>query len=289
MYTIENECLSIKVAAKGAELQSMLNRANGVEYIWNGDPAFWGKHSPLLFPIVGTLKENTYYYRNKAFNLSRHGFAREKDFTLHKQSADELCFFLKSSIDTIQNYPFDFELQVSYKLDKASLIVCYNVSNTGKDPMYFSIGGHPAFRLPIFSGDSYGNYVIRFSKKETVDKWMVTSDGLIDDVSEPFLKNDNQLILSKSLFYKDAIVLKDLKSDHLKLLSAKTGEGFQFDFCGFPYLGIWAAKDADFVCIEPWCGIADGVNTNQQLQDKEGIISLQPNENFKRNWSFSIV
>ena len=276
------------MSSHGAELQSLKNISTGQQYMWSADPSFWGKHSPVLFPIVGALKENTYYYQGKEYRLPRHGFARDMEFSLNKQSDNFLSFLLESNDSTLQVFPFQFQLFLDYELLGNSLEVTYRIINTGKGAMYFSIGGHPAFKVPLFEGEAYEDYILKFGKTETSGRWLL-HNGLLAAGTSPFLDNTDTVVLNKSLFDSDAVVLKHLNSSEVKLISAKTGKGFAFDFSGFPYLGIWAAPNADFVCIEPWCGIADSVQSNQQLNDKEGINKLDAGVQFARKWKFSIL
>ena len=283
-YTIQNDYLSVEVQAKGAELMSLYNKKEQLEYMWSGDPAFWGKHSPVLFPIIGELKNNTYYYNNKAYRLSRHGFARDMEFTVVEQTTSSVGFSLLSNADTLQKFPFEFGFDIEYLLQQDWLTVTYKVKNTGNDDMYFSVGGHPAFKVPIVEGTAYDDYYLEFNKTENAGRWPISAEGLIETDAEPFLLNTNKLPLRKELFYRDAIVFKNLRSDTVRLRSSKHDKGIEFNFPGFPYLGVWAAKDADFVCIEPWCGIADSVNSNQQLTEKEGINRLAPQGIFERSW-----
>ena len=150
--------------------------------------------------------------------------------------------------------------------------------------MYFSIGGHPAFNVPLVEGTEYTDYYLEFNKDEILPRWPISSEGLIEKIPEPFLQSGNILSLNKELFYKDALVFKNPASSMIFLLSNKTNHGLHFNFSGFPYLGIWAAKNADFVCIEPWCGIADSVHSDQQIINKEGINKLSAGEIFERKW-----
>lgn len=290
MYTISNEHLKIDILSKGAEIQSIYNKKLFLEYIWEGDPAFWGKRSPVLFPIVGSLKNDTYYYENKAYQMGRHGFARDMDFTVTDQTASSVCFTLVRTDAMLEKYPFQFRFDIIYTLVESQLQVTYRVVNKGEinERLYFSVGGHPAFKLPLLTGTSYTDYYLEFNKIENAGRWGITNDGLIRDTPLPLMENTNQLRLDKRLFYTDAIVLKDLRSDKVKLVCDHAGQLLEFDFTGFPYLGIWAAKDADFVCIEPWCGIADNEHTNQQLADKEGINVLDSTDQFERTWKLTV-
>lgn len=289
MYSLQNDAIKISVAAKGAELQSLCDINNSQEYIWGGDPAFWAKHAPILFPIVGTLKNNTYYYNNKSYQLNRHGFARDMDFQLWRRTENSLCFLLTDTKATLDVYPFPFNLFVTYSIKDKTLRVNYRIVNTGNTEMYFSIGGHPAFRVPIFKGDAYTDYLLEFNRVENAGSWPITAEGLLEASSSPFFKASNIINLKKSLFYKDALVFKHLNSNQVKLLSANNVKGLEFNFEGFPFLGIWAAKDADFVCIEPWCGIADTHTTHQQLADKEGINRLAMGQSFERTWRVTLL
>lgn len=288
MYTIENEYLSASINEKGAELTSLVYKPSGQEYMWNADPAYWAKHSPVLFPIVGTLKNNTFVYKNKSYQLSRHGFARDKEFEVTAQTADSISLTLQDDSETLKIYPFQFQFSLIYMLEEKTLSVTYLVKNVNNGDMYFSVGGHPAFKLPLAEGLAYDDYYLRFSATENVGRWPISPDGLLEEVPVDLLSNTNRLPLSKKLFAKDALVIKSLASTEVALKSDKDEAGFTFNFDGFPYLGIWAAKDADFVCIEPWCGIADPVNASQKIEEKEGIIMLNKGAHFERTWSVEI-
>ena len=288
LLTIENELLKADISAKGAELQSMVSKMSGLEYLWNADPAFWAKHAPVLFPIVGSLKNNSYVFKGKSYTLPRHGFARDMDFTVEKQLPKEVTFLLTSTEDTKKNYPFDFEFRVRYQLLGDELSTEYMVSNTGQGTMYFSVGGHPAFRLPLAAGTVYSDYYLKFEETEDLSRWPISKDGLILSETIPVLEDSNILPLKKSLFYQDALVFKYPASSEVSVLSDKTPHGIQFQMGEFPFLGLWAAKDADFICIEPWCGIADSVNTTQRLEHKEGIEKAVPDKVFSRQWRVKV-
>lgn len=288
MFTIENQQIRAVINAKGAELTQLVHKENQLDYMWGGDPAFWGKHSPVLFPIVGTVKNNTYIHNGKPYQLPRHGFARDKQFAVEEHNADTITFLLRNDAETMNVYPFTFEFRIRYTLFENSLAVTYEVVNTGKEVMYFSVGAHPAFKVPLVAGTAYTDYYLQFNQAETAPRWPISPDGLIEIASLPLLEKTNRLNLSKDLFQQDALVLKGMSSTIVTLGSDKTKHGFRFDYPGFPFLGIWAAKNADFVCIEPWCGIADSVTTNQQLDDKEGINKLTAEESFTRTWTVTM-
>ena len=288
MITIGNGIIQAGIAIKGAELQSLKHLENGLQYMWKGDPAVWGKFSPILFPIIGTLKDDRFLYKEKEYKLSRHGFAREKDFNLEEVTETRAVFLLTHDSDSTSKYPFEFELRIIYELIGDRLSVTYSVINPSSEPFYFSVGGHPAFALPLAVGTDYQDYYLLFDSTETCPRWPISPEGLIEKNPVGCLENSNRLPITKELFMKDALVFKNLSSKVVSLKSDKTQHGWSFDFSGFPYLGIWAAKGADFICIEPWCGIADSVDHSGELTNKEGIQKAEKGKDFKRTWSLQI-
>jgi galactose mutarotase-like enzyme len=288
MITIENEFVSAQIKPLGAELVSFFDKNAQQEFMWGANPDFWGKTSPVLFPVVGALKNNQYTFEGKTYTLPRHGFAREKAFFVESNSETEVIFLLVSDEKSKEVYPFDFEFRIKYQLTEKLLSVTYSVKNTGGKVMCFSVGGHPAFRIPFETDTHYDDYYLEFNEIENSPRWDLTNDGLIKNQSSQFFQNTNQIKLTKELFYGDALVFDDLKSHQVSIKSEKTDKKLTFNFTEFPYLGIWAAKNADFVCIEPWCGIADYENHNQELKEKTGMNKLKPDENFERTWSIEI-
>jgi galactose mutarotase-like enzyme len=288
MYYLSNDTLKIAIAAKGAELQSLYNTQTQLEYMWSGDAAFWGKKSPVLFPIVGGLKNNTYRYRNIAYTLPRHGFARDREFAVTAQTTDSITFTLQDDDETRLVYPFHFRFSIIYVINENTLSVTYLVENTRREPLYFSVGAHPAFSVPMVPGTEFTDFHLVFSENETTGKWPLSKDGLILTSPIALLENSNTLALTKELFYSDALVCKQLKSSGISIISDKTDHGLQVTFGGFPYMGIWSAKNANFVCIEPWCGIADSVDGSGDITQKEGINLLSANTLFTRTWSVEV-
>jgi galactose mutarotase-like enzyme len=284
MVEIWNDKLSVTIAKAGAELQHVKHNENGLEYMWSGDPGYWSKHSPILFPIVGALKNNEYLFGGKPYQLGRHGFAREREFQVYEHGETSVSFRLDSDEETFKVYPFEFQLILNYVLHENELSVEYLVINKGAGDMLFSVGGHPAFKVPLANDLAYDDYYLEFAESENSPRWPIAAGGLIQTSAEPFPYNGKRIDLTKDLFAKDAIVFKDLKSTTVSLKSDKSSNGLEFDYTGFPFLGIWAAPQADFVCIEPWCGIADSTDTTQNLPEKEGINRLAEGESFSRTW-----
>lgn len=289
MYTLANDQLLININAKGAELTRLFHQQNGLDYLWDAKPEVWGKHSPVLFPIVGALKDNTYTYAGRSYQLPRHGFARERVFEVSRQEDDRISFVLRNNRETEAVFPFAFVFTITYELQRDQLSVTYQVDNPATEtPLYFSVGGHPAFRLPLEPGLAYEDYTLRFNKAETAGRWPITREGLIDTTPQPLLEKSNELQLNKALFAKDALVLKHLQSDTITLSSDRSAHGLEFRFPGFPFLGLWATTGADFLCIEPWCGIADSTGHNQELTEKEGILHLPAGASFAATWSVRV-
>lgn len=285
MVNINNENLSVIISEKGAELQSL--QYDQREYVWQGDSAYWAKHSPILFPVVGELKEGKYFFENKEYALPRHGFARDRLFEWYRDSASSVTFILKSDEGSLAVYPFQFTLKIIYKVEGTRLFCSYVVENNDTRALYFSIGGHPAFNLPLVGNLEYSDYSIWFNSDKVLERHLLFN-GLTGDDTETLNLPNNQLPMEHSLFYDDAIVLKKINSTSVKLSTYKDPHGLTLTFEGFPYFGIWAARDAPFVCLEPWCGIADNIHHDQQLIHKEGINELQVNESWQRTWSIEV-
>ncbi|MES2748174.1 MAG: aldose 1-epimerase family protein [Bacteroidota bacterium] len=281
--TISNSNLSATINHKGAELISLQSLVTKKEYIWEGNPEFWGKHSPILFPIVGTLKNNSYQYKGKTFSLPRHGFARDFDFQLVAQEKDKVVFSLQNTAETFNIYPFQFELQLIYTLKKSELIITYKVINNSLETMPFCIGGHPAFAL----NGKFENYSLQFKTGEKLVSYQLENDLLSDKTQHIEVKND-QLPLTYSLFENDALVFKSLQSKQIQILENNIPM-LNFKFNDFPHFGIWTKMNAPFICLEPWLGYADTTKTNGNLLEKEGIQLLESNSYKNFNFSMEIV
>jgi galactose mutarotase-like enzyme len=280
--TISNSILKASIKHAGAELFSLKDNQNK-EYIWEGNPDFWGKHSPVLFPIVGTLKNNTYTIDKKEYQLSRHGFARDMEFKLVEKTGNSAVFSLESNAETLKKYPFEFELQLIYTLENTSLNIEYIVINKGETKMPFSIGAHPAIALP----ENFENYSFKFEKQEPL-KYNLLENDLISNKTETLKTTENVVPLTYKLFENDALVFKTLESNSLTILENKKPY-VQVDFEDFPSLGIWTKDQAPFVCIEPWFGYSDTADNSGDLFKKEGILVLEIDQSFHSQFSIKIV
>jgi galactose mutarotase-like enzyme len=284
--TIENAYLRISAKASGAELISIKNKSNSLEYLWQGDPQFWGRRSPVLFPVVGKLKNNTFKSEGNSFQLPQHGFARDHYFELISSGSSSLVYSLKSDNETLKCYPYKFELKITYTLLKNKIGVRYEVLNTDEKKIWFSIGGHPAFNCPLDPKEKFNNYFLEFDQKETAEIHLLT-DGLLNGRTQAFLKNSNKIELNEKVFAQDALIFKGLKSSSVSLKSNSSSASLVFYFKGFPYLGIWS-KPGPFVCIEPWYGHADTVYFEGELKDKPGILSLEKGVAFSCEYAIEI-
>lgn len=287
MIHLQNTKLKATFNELGAELISLINLETGKEIIWEGNPDFWGGQSPVLFPTVGALKDDSYIFKGETYEMPRHGFARRKFFDVKNSSENEVVFELNSDEETLKFYPFDFSLEIKYILTENKLTVSYNVKNTSERELYFSLGAHPGFAIDTKNGLKYDDYEIAFSDDEKLEIHPLI-DNLISKKTETINLENKTLPLSYELFSKDALVMTNMKSKKLILRNNQNNHKVIFTFSNFPYFGIWAAKNADFVCLEPWQGIADIEDHNQELTEKFGILKLERNEEWKGDWAVEI-
>jgi galactose mutarotase-like enzyme len=288
-YSLSNDIIRIAVKEAGAELCSIIQLHNHKEYIWDARPEIWEGSAPVLFPIVGALKNDTYRYRGSLYSMPRHGFIRNnKKIRLHSQTANSLTFRLHSDEETLMQYPFPFEFFITFTLDGNTIRVNHQVVNTGAEDMLFSLGAHPAFKCPLDENEPYSDYYIEFNQKETACTYEILPEGLIGNPAELILNDSSVIDLHYQLFNKGALVFKGLTSDKVSLVSRKSGKQVEMSFSGFPYFGIWAKPNADYVCLEPWMGIADSAGTDQNFETKEGIIKLASHSDFKAAYSLTV-
>ena len=280
--TLSNFILTAVINPLGAELISLKN-SNNREYIWEGNPVFWGKHSPVLFPIVGCLKENQYSDKGNSYTLLRHGFANKMEFNIIEKSEERVVFSVTNDQKTLENYPFKFELQISYTLVNSSLKVGYKVINTNDFEMPFSIGAHPAFALP----NEFDSYALEFEKSEKLICFQLEND-LISNKTISLPMEENCLPLSFSLFENDALIFKELESKAITITENKV-PFLKIKFEDFPSLGIWTKQKAPYVCLEPWFGYADTITNSGELSEKEGIQIIDINEQFQSEYSIEIL
>ena len=282
VITLSNSQISVAIKTLGAELCSIKNKLNR-EFMWEGNPNFWGKHSPVLFPIVGTLKNNTFYHNDTKYTLTRHGFARDMEFELIEKTENSATFSIQSNSATLLNYPFEFELQIQYTLINTTVEIDYKVVNKDNSEIPFSIGAHPAFALP----NSFEDYSLDFEKVEPLEYTLLEND-LVSQQTEKIHTDTNRVPLTYELFKRDALIFKKLQSNSLIIIEEEKPI-LKVHFQNFPSLGIWTKVDAPFICIEPWFGYSDTTESNGNLFEKEGVIVLEANAKFQAKFSIEIL
>ncbi len=278
-YKIENDKLICEINSHGAELHSLKSKENGKEYIWYGREEIWYGQAPILFPVIGQLNSDRYYYNGKEYNMPKHGLARKLDFEVIECSGNKAVFSLESSSETLEKYPFEFELLAEFRLEENSLINVLSVINKDSKTMYFSIGAHPAFNCKV--GDK-----IEFEENETVCTERIDKTNLLMDEKFPLLDNEKEIVITKEIFEPDALIISGLKSKKLRI---KGDSEIEFTFGDAPVLGIWAKPGAPYVCIEPWHGINDSHEIKDDISLKREIRSLEPGERFDFPWKAEII
>ncbi len=290
MKTLSNDSLTIQVSPQGAELSSIVANATQKEYLWQADPAFWKRHSPVLFPIVGSLWNNEYHHNGITYHLSQHGFARDKEFELIKETDTELCFKLQESEDTLKLYPFPFYLEIGYRLAGNQIEIIWVVKNTGNEELHFQIGAHPAFYYPDYDENSQKRGFFAFDRTAGLTYKLIQEKGCIGDTEYPLpLDEEGLLPLDTHTFDKDALVIEDSQVRRVDLLNPD-GSSYLTVYFTAPVVGLWSppAKNAPFVCIEPWYGRCDRVNYSGEYKDRDWMQHLQPGETFNASYLVEI-
>lgn len=289
IYTIQSELLQVSIKQKGMELCSIKNRIDEKEYLWQGNPSFWTGQAPILFPIIGLLKDNSTMIHGKEFAIPKHGIVRHSEQAVVKNhTSDSITFQLTYDEHSLLVYPFKFVLEITFSLEGKKLLISHCIQNEGTTNMPFHLGGHPAFNCPVNKDISYAHYFIEFENKEHSVSWLLNEDGLITDHSKPIFDSSSILRLNDTLFDEDALIFRDLKSSSATLKNDLVGEILRVDFEDFPNLGIWAKPKAPYVCIEPWIGIADHVDSNREFISKERLIILDAGAEKEISYSISI-
>jgi galactose mutarotase-like enzyme len=287
MHIIENEFLKVTAREFGAELTSVISKKTGIEHIWQADPSVWGWHAPVLFPVVGRCLNDAIIVEGKIYPMQKHGFARKTTFELMEISEDRVVFSLIWNEHSMAFYPFKFEFLIAYTIHENTLTCSYEVRNIDDKEILFSLGGHPAFRVPFFDNEQYNDYSLLFEHSENSQRHLINTDGFFDGRREDVFNSSNRIKLSDSLFNEDALIFKDLKSRKVSLGNELHEHKIDFDFSDFNYLGIWAKPCAQYVCLEPWLGCADTANICTEFKYKDGVLALNPHEEKQVSWSIT--
>ncbi len=290
IHTLKNDYLEVEISEKGAELRSVNRKNDSFEYIWQGDPKYWEDRSPVLFPICSSLFEDSYIYDSKVYKMGMHGFAQGSDFSVIKKSGTELVLSISSNDTTRDQYPFEFEFEISYSLSGTELTVCATIKNKDSKVMPATFGAHPGFNLPLDEGASFEDYFIEFASPCTPEKIVLSKECYVTGECEKLeLAEGRKIHLRHHLFIPDGIFMSEMARE----VSLKSDKGTHFvtmKFDDMPYFGIWQkySNDTPFLCLEPWCAppTNDG-KTHEDLSEKEGLFKIEPNE--QKTVSYSII
>lgn len=286
---LENERFCVQVTESGAELTGIYDKKTKTEILWEGNPVYWKRHSPILFPNVGKTYRNTVLINGVQYPTAQHGFARDSEFRCIASSGDKASFLLVSSEETKEVYPFDFELVITYVLRKNKIEVIWEVKNPAEETMYFTIGGHPAFR---FAGkdEKKSDYLLWFPGKEAlkyirIDLAQAAADP--DHVYELKLK-DGYVPVSEEMFEGDAMIFDGGQIEEVWLCRKDRTPYVGLTCGGFPSFGIWSVKDAPFVCLEPWMGRCDDAGFVSELSEKPGVNKVEGKGTFRQSYEITV-
>ncbi|ERJ13001.1 aldose 1-epimerase family protein [Haloplasma contractile] len=289
MITLENKKISVNISKNGAELMSLYHKVKQREYLWQGDSQFWQRRSPVLFPIVGRLAENSYYVNGTRYMMTQHGFARDHVFDVIEHKENEASFILRSSEESLKQYPFLFSLIITYRLNDNELLVKWKIMNEDDEIMYFQIGAHPAFNVGDAS-NRLEDYHLHFGKDVTLEtKLLDPSTGLVTKGTKQVALNTSRLNLNYDLFKQDALILEGI--NRVTLQSNNQNHYVEMIFDSFPLLGIWTPihkEKTPFICLEPWYGLADTVTVPRELKEKAYINKLKSGETFDAYYTIKI-
>ncbi len=270
-YQIESQSLIVQLTSKGAEMKRLFSRDWHRELLWLGDEKVWNRSAPVLFPVVGRLKDDEYVLKDKTFKMTQHGFARDFEFKCTECGTSEAEFLLVATQETFNQYPFLFELRVRYKVVDSKVSISYFVKNDDRQDIFFSIGAHPAFETKDFA-----NYEIHFERPEA--EFFRVKNSLVN-WSQAFELKTDTIKVEKDIFKDDALIFKKLKSKYVELVDTKRREIIRVQ-ANTPYWGIWAKPELPFICLEPWFGVADSDDHDKNFENKNGIITLGEGEVF---------
>ena len=288
-HTIQNAFLTVTVSEQGAELRSIQDAA-GTEYLWQGDPTYWGDRAPLLFPFIARLTNNSYKYMGKTYPMTIHGFAAASRFSVAEKVGTRIVLELKESSETLAQYPFAFTLQVIYALEENTLQVTYHVENRDEKTMPFGIGGHPGFNVPLAEGERFEDYELEFACPCQPDRVGFTPAVYLSGHDEAYpLREDRFIDLQHELFDEDAIILKNMARE-VTLRSKVSGKGLTVRYPDMPYLGIWhwPKTDAPYICIEPWSSLPSRQDVVEEFSCKSDLVHLASGKCYETAWSISL-
>ena len=279
-HTIESQGYTAIIDETGAELVS-LKSPQGEEYMWSGDAEYWTGRAPILFPVIGRMKEGGYTLDGQHYEMPKHGLVRKKPWVLIDHASDNLTFSTRADENTLKHYPFDFELQAHFQLTGPNLAISYVVTNHGTTDMLFSFGSHPAFALPLAVGEGLDQWSVKFSEQETLDRQMLDGGLIGENPVKKFIDKGSNVQLSDTIFNDNALIFFGVRSQRLDLVHAQYGRRLSLHTGGAPDLGIWSMPSAPYVCLEPWFGYDDPVNASGDFREKPGLVSVEAGSAFE--------
>ena len=290
MVELSNQYLTVNLHSKGAEIISIVGNQDHINYMWKRDACQWANSAPILFPIVGAIKNDTCRIDGKEYHMTQHGFARHNEFEIKNQSQTEVTFTLVSNDEIIKQYPFLFELNVTYKLVENTLTCFINVKNKDHQTIYFQVGGHPAFACPFMENESSNDYYVEFAEYETRNQKVIdVAKRGMSHVQLPFFDHEKRFFVRQQLFNNDAIVIKDFKSENISIKSLNHQKSIVFHMQGFDHVGLWTAKHVGgLLAIEPWIGHADYVDFDGEFKEKESCVALDTDKEFNVQFAVEI-
>ncbi len=287
IYQLMNSRLSVNISSVGAELMNLRDHLD-VEYIWQGDENTWSRRSPLLFPIIGGMKDGKYIYEGKEYEMTKHGFLRNTEGVVDYYDNTRISITFKSDETTRRSYPFDFEMTVVYELSGNKLVVNYLVKNCDDKTMYFALGFHPGFKLPMDDGSEFEDYYIDFGEAKDMQRVDITMTGFLTGDYSDF--KDSKISLNREMFENEAIILKGAPKSVI-LSSDKVDKEVLMDYPDMDYVALWTLPDerAKYICIEPWTGLVGEEKGVVPLKDVKGIVSLEAGDFYKNEISIQIL
>ena len=285
-YTIANDHLKASILSQGAELCQLA--AGGEEFLWDGDPAVWARQAPNLFPIVGGLKDDRLLHQGRSYTLPKHGFARDKPWTLVRLTGHSITLRLRDDAETLAQYPFPFSLSLGVRLDGPVMRVQYDLLNPGEEILLASLGAHPAFRWPLRPGLAKEDHWLDFEKTESDLLPALDNQGLLVSTPRTSPLADRRLNLQDRLFSRDALIFQPVRSKSVRYV-AKGGPTVEVAWDGFPQLGVWTRPGAGFLCIEPWRGYASPAEFEGEFKDKPGVFQVSPGATVTASYTVRIL
>ncbi len=285
-HILENDILRVEIDSFGAELKSVKNKATGQEYMWQADPTYWGRTSPVLFPFVGSLKDKRYTYEGKTYEMGQHGFARDLEHTLISKTEKEIFFELKNNEETLKKYPFAFVLNLGYRLSERELEIIWKVSNPSTDKvLHFSIGAHPAFNCPIHGEENKAGYQFYFAGADEIHHHGHTDTGLSIEEDLVLKLKDHRATITPDFFDGSTYIIEGPQTQEI---GVEDPDGNRFITVGFdmPVVALWSppGKNAPFLCIEPWFGRCDAADFEGSLEERAFNNALEAGKQFQTSY-----